>query len=108
MTSKPKANPSPGMAWGSMAIVSRAPRAGRRVRTTIHDTMKLKNNTKTEVARTKTTVFLITSNPPIMKSISLYHCKLTRDNASIEGMRMEGSKDNHATTIKGKKTAKLM
>ena len=40
--------------------------------------------------------------------MSRYHFRLTRDSASMEGRRTEGSSDNHTNTNSGKKTAKLM
>src|SRR5688572_20672667 len=108
MISSPKANASPGIACGSIAIVSSACLPGRRVRTTTQETMKLKNSTKTEVVTTNTNVFRTTSNPPMRKKISSYHCKLTNDSAWDDGMRTDGSKDNHTNTSNGKNTAKLM
>ena len=102
--SRANAKPSPGITWGSIAIVSSNLLVRSRVRTTTHDTMKLKNKTRSEAPTTKTIVFLITSIPPMIRKISLYQRKLTSDNASAEGIRKYGRNDAHNKTSKGKNT----
>src|SRR5262245_60881614 len=108
MINRPKAKASPGIACGSIAIVSIACLPGSRVRTTTQETMKLKNKTKMEVVNTKTNVFCTISNPPTRKKMSRYHCKLTKDSASIDGMRTDGSRDSQTNTRRGKNTARVM
>src|SRR6476646_8816917 len=108
MISRPNAKASPGMACGSIAIVSSARLPGSRVRTTTHEIIKLENKTKTEVVNTSTVVFWTTLNPPIKKNMSRYHFKLTKDKASADGIRTEGRSDNHTNTKSGKNTANVM